>query len=34
VLIDRNGVVRARHDALDEREERGLMVSLRDLIDE
>ncbi len=34
VLIDRTGVVRARHDALDEREERGLMVSLRDLIDE
>lgn len=34
VLIDRQGVVRARHDALDEREERGLMVSLRDLIDE
>jgi peroxiredoxin len=34
VLIDRHGVVRARHDALDEREERGLMVSLRDLIDE
>ena len=34
VLIDRNGVVRARHDALDGREERGLMVSLRDLIDE
>lgn len=34
VLIDRSGVVRARHDALDEREERGLMVSLRDLIDE
>ena len=34
VLIDRNGVVRARHDALDQREERGLMVSLRDLIDE
>ncbi len=34
VLIDRNGVVRARHDALDLREERGLMVSLRDLIDE
>lgn len=34
VLIDRRGMVRARHDALDEREERGLMVSLRDLIDE
>ena len=34
VLIDRNGEVRARHDALDEHEERGLLVSLRDLIDE
>ena len=34
LLIDRQGVVRARHDALDEREERGLLVSLRDLIDE
>lgn len=34
VLVDRYGVVRARHDALDEREERGLLVSLRDLIDE
>ena len=34
VLVDRHGVVRARHDALDVREERGLMVSLRDLIDE
>lgn len=34
VLIDRHGVVQARHDALDEREERGLMVRLRDLIDE
>jgi peroxiredoxin len=34
LLIDRNGVVRARHDALDEREERGLLVQLRDLIDE
>lgn len=34
VLVDRQGVVRARHDALDEREERVLMVSLRDLIDE
>jgi peroxiredoxin len=33
VLIDRYGVVRSRHDALDEREERGLMVTLRDLID-
>jgi peroxiredoxin len=31
VLIDRHGVVRARHDALDES---GLMASLRDLIDE
>jgi peroxiredoxin len=34
VLVDRHGVVRARHDALDEREERGLLVTLRDLIDE
>ncbi len=34
LLIDRNGVIRARHDALDEREERGLLVQLRDLIDE
>jgi peroxiredoxin len=34
VLVDRHGVVRSRHDALDEREERGLLVSLRDLIDE
>jgi len=34
VLIDRQGAVRARHDALDEREERGLLVNLRDLIDE
>ncbi len=34
VLVDRHGVVRARHDALDEREERGLLVGLRDLIDE
>ena len=34
VLVDRHGVVRARHDALDEREERALLVSLRDLIDE
>ena len=34
VLIDRNGAIRARHDALDEREERGLLVNLRDLIDE
>jgi peroxiredoxin len=34
VLIDRHGALRARHDALDEREERGLLVNLRDLIDE
>ncbi len=34
VLIDREGAIRARHDALDEREERGLLVNLRDLIDE
>ena len=34
VLIDRQGAIRARHDALDEREERGLLVDLRDLIDE
>ncbi len=34
VLIDRHGVVRSRHDALDVREERALMVTLRDLIDE
>lgn len=34
VLIDRHGVVRSRHDALDVREERELMVTLRDLIDE
>ncbi len=34
LLIDRNGVIRARHDALDEREERGLLVQLRDLIDD
>lgn len=34
VLIDRGGAIRARHDALDEREERGLLVNLRDLIDE
>jgi peroxiredoxin len=33
-LIDRNGVIRARHDALEEREERGFLVQLRDLIDE
>jgi peroxiredoxin len=34
LLIDRTGVIRARYDALDEREERGLLVHLRDLIDE
>lgn len=34
LLIDRNGVIRARHDALDEREARGMLVQLRDLIDE
>ncbi len=34
LLIDRNGVIRARHDALDAREERGMLVQLRDLIDE
>ena len=34
VLIDRNGAVRARHTALDERDEQGLLVDLRDLIDE
>jgi len=34
LLIDRNGVIRARYDVLDEREERGLLVHLRDLIDE
>ena len=34
VLIDRRGEIRARHQALDEREERGLLVDLRDLIDE
>jgi peroxiredoxin len=34
VLIDRHGAVRARHRALDERDERGLLVDLRDLIDE
>jgi peroxiredoxin len=34
VLIDRHGAIRARHEALDEREERGLLVDLRDLIDE
>lgn len=34
VLIDRHGEIRARHQALDERDERGLLVNLRDLIDE
>ncbi len=34
VLIDRQGAIRARHQALDERAERGLLVNLRDLIDE
>ena len=34
LLIDREGVVRARHGALDERDERALLVGLRDLIDE
>ncbi|MDH4259988.1 MAG: hypothetical protein OEW16_06735, partial [Gammaproteobacteria bacterium] len=34
LLIDRYGVIRARHNALDEREERGMLVQLRDLIDE
>jgi cytochrome c biogenesis protein CcmG, thiol:disulfide interchange protein DsbE len=34
VLIDRHGAIRARHSALDEREEPGLLVNLRDLIDE
>jgi peroxiredoxin len=34
VLIDRHGAIRARHTALDERDERGLLVNLRDLIDE
>ena len=34
LLIDRNGVIRARHDALDSREERAMLVQLRDLIDE
>ena len=34
VLIDRHGEIRARHEALDERDERGLLVDLRDLIDE
>jgi peroxiredoxin len=34
VLIDRHGAIRARHSALNEREEPGLLVNLRDLIDE
>jgi peroxiredoxin len=34
VLIDRDGEIRARLDGMDEREERGLLVNLRDLIDE
>jgi peroxiredoxin len=34
VLIDRHGAIRARHTALDERDEGGLLVNLRDLIDE
>jgi peroxiredoxin len=34
VLIDRRGTIRARHQAFDERDERGLLVNLRDLIDE
>jgi cytochrome c biogenesis protein CcmG/thiol:disulfide interchange protein DsbE len=34
LLIDRHGAIRARHTALDERDERGLLVNLRDLIDE
>jgi len=34
VLIDRHGTIRARHTALDERDEGGLLVNLRDLIDE
>jgi peroxiredoxin len=34
VLIDRHGAIRARHDALNDRDERGLLVDLRDLIDE
>lgn len=34
LLIDRHGIIRARYDALDGREERGLLVELRDLIDE
>ena len=34
VLIDRSGAIRARHTAIDERDEGGLLVNLRDLIDE
>ena len=34
VLIDRTGTIRARFNSLDEREERSLLVQLRDLIDE
>jgi peroxiredoxin len=34
VLIDRHGTIRARHQALDDRDESGLLVNLRDLIDE
>jgi peroxiredoxin len=34
LLIDRTGTIRARYNALDERVERGLLVQLRDLIDE
>jgi peroxiredoxin len=34
VLIDRHGAVRARHSALDDHDEQGLLVNLRDLIDE
>jgi len=34
VLVGRHGAVRARHSALDERDEQGLLVNLRDLIDE
>jgi peroxiredoxin len=34
LLIDRNGVIRARRGALNETDERGLLVQLRDLIDE
>jgi len=34
VLIDRHGAIRARHQAFDARDESGLIVNLRDLIDE